>query len=58
MAILVYKLQQFDYEYANFDPYDILGVSMVSQSGDFLHASLLALLVIALFVDCYENLMW
>lgn len=31
MAILVYKLQQFDYEYANFDPYDILGVSMVSQ---------------------------
>ncbi|XP_045583625.1 translocation protein SEC63 homolog isoform X1 [Procambarus clarkii] len=28
MAILVYKLQQFDYEYANFDPYDILGVGV------------------------------
>lgn len=34
MAILVYKLQQFDYEYANFDPYDILGVSMSSSLAD------------------------
>lgn len=32
MAFLVYKLQQFDYEYANFDPYDILGVGLVSTN--------------------------
>lgn len=31
MVYLVYKLQQFDYEYANFDPYDILGVGMGSS---------------------------
>ncbi|XP_071549414.1 translocation protein SEC63 homolog isoform X2 [Panulirus ornatus] len=31
MACLVYKLQQFDYEYANFDPYDILGVGVGSS---------------------------
>ena len=31
MAYLIYKLQQFDYEYANFDPYDILGVGVVSR---------------------------
>ncbi|XP_064081313.1 translocation protein SEC63 homolog isoform X1 [Macrobrachium nipponense] len=31
MAYLVYKLQQFDYEYANFDPYDILGVGVGSS---------------------------
>ena len=30
MAFLVYKVQQFDYEYANFDPYDILGIGTVS----------------------------
>ncbi|XP_039294066.1 translocation protein SEC63 homolog [Nilaparvata lugens] len=26
LALLAYKVSQFDYEYANFDPYDILGV--------------------------------
>ncbi|XP_068223143.1 translocation protein SEC63 homolog isoform X2 [Palaemon carinicauda] len=31
MAYLVYKIQQFDYEYANFDPYDILGVGVGSS---------------------------
>lgn len=31
MAFLVYKLQQFDYEYANFDPYDILGIGVGSS---------------------------
>ncbi|XP_075232582.1 translocation protein Sec63 isoform X3 [Lycorma delicatula] len=26
LALLAYKVSQFDYEYANFDPYDILGI--------------------------------
>ncbi|KAK4324811.1 hypothetical protein Pmani_004574 [Petrolisthes manimaculis] len=34
MALLVYKLQQFDYEYANFDPYDILGVGLGSSKAE------------------------
>ncbi|XP_018024714.1 translocation protein SEC63 homolog isoform X2 [Hyalella azteca] len=34
MAALIYKVQQFDYEYANFDPYDILGVSMQASSAE------------------------
>lgn len=29
LALLAYKVSQFDYEYANFDPYEILGVPMV-----------------------------
>ena len=29
MGFLIYKVQEFDYEYANFDPWDILGVNMV-----------------------------
>ena len=31
MAALIWKLQQFDYEAANFDPYDILGVGIGSS---------------------------
>jgi translocation protein SEC63 len=31
LAFLVYQASQFDYEYANFDPYDILQVSPVSD---------------------------
>lgn len=33
-ALLVYRVQQFDYEYANFDPYDILGVSSGASKAD------------------------
>lgn len=29
LLLLAYKVSQFDYEYANFDPYEILGVPMV-----------------------------
>lgn len=28
LALLAYKVSQFDYEMANFDPYEILGVSI------------------------------
>lgn len=31
MILLAYKVSQFDYEYANFDPYEILGVPLVSS---------------------------
>ncbi|MCL4123746.1 UNVERIFIED_CONTAM: hypothetical protein GTU68_058152 [Idotea baltica] len=34
LAILIYKVQEFDYEYANFDPYDILGVGMQASQAD------------------------
>ncbi|XP_037785424.1 translocation protein SEC63 homolog isoform X1 [Penaeus monodon] len=34
MACLVYKLQQFDYENANFDPYDILGVGLTASTSE------------------------
>lgn len=30
LFLLAYKVSQFDYEYANFDPYEILGVPLVS----------------------------
>jgi hypothetical protein len=30
LILLAYKVSQFDYEYANFDPYEILGVPLVS----------------------------
>jgi translocation protein SEC63 len=30
LALLAYKVSQFDYEMANFDPYEILNVSPVS----------------------------
>jgi preprotein translocase subunit Sec63 len=30
LALLAYKVSQFDYEYANFDPYEILHVPPVS----------------------------
>jgi len=29
LALLAYKVSQFDYEMANFDPYEILNVSPV-----------------------------
>lgn len=32
LALLAYKVSQFDYEYANFDPYEILGVPVVSAT--------------------------
>lgn len=31
LILLAYKVSQFDYEYANFDPYEILGVPLVSN---------------------------
>ena len=31
LAMLTYQVSQFEYEYANFDPYDILHVSPVSK---------------------------
>jgi preprotein translocase subunit Sec63 len=31
LIFLAYKVSQFDYEYANFDPYEILGVPLVSN---------------------------
>ncbi|XP_076062553.1 translocation protein Sec63 isoform X2 [Oratosquilla oratoria] len=34
MLFLMYKVQQFDYEYANFDPYDILGIGPGTSSAD------------------------
>lgn len=30
LLFLTYKVSQFDYEYSNFDPYEILGVPLVS----------------------------
>ena len=34
LAMLVYKVQQFDYENANFDPYEILGIDTQTSSAD------------------------
>jgi len=34
VAVLVQKVREFDYEYANFDPYDILGVSPGARKAD------------------------
>uniref|UniRef100_A0A0A9ZBA8 J domain-containing protein n=3 Tax=Lygus hesperus TaxID=30085 RepID=A0A0A9ZBA8_LYGHE len=34
LALLAYKVSQFDYEYANFDPYEILGVPMGTSQAD------------------------
>ncbi|XP_043204144.1 translocation protein SEC63 homolog [Amphibalanus amphitrite] len=34
VAILVQRVREFDYEYANFDPYDILGVSPGARKAD------------------------
>jgi len=46
MAILINKVQQFDYESANFDPYDILGVGHGSSAGDIKKAYRKASLVL------------
>lgn len=35
-AFVAYKITQTDYEYANFDPYEILGVPLVSPLGTIL----------------------
>lgn len=34
LILLVYKVSQFDYEMANFDPYEILGVPLSSSQAD------------------------
>ncbi|GLH14484.1 AAEL007987-PA, partial [Gryllus bimaculatus] len=34
LALLAYKVSQFDYEYANFDPYEILHVPMGASQAD------------------------
>ncbi|PNF30988.1 Translocation protein SEC63-like protein [Cryptotermes secundus] len=34
LILLAYKVSQFDYEYANFDPYEILGVPLGSSQAD------------------------
>lgn len=34
LALLAYKVSQFDYEMANFDPYEILGVSTGASQAD------------------------
>lgn len=34
LALLAYKVSQFDYEMANFDPYEILGVPMGSSQAE------------------------
>lgn len=34
LILLVYKVSQFDYEMANFDPYEILGVPVGSSQAD------------------------
>ncbi|CAG0898243.1 unnamed protein product, partial [Cyprideis torosa] len=34
LAFLTYQVSQFDYEYANFDPYDILQISPSASSGE------------------------
>ncbi|XP_066991282.1 translocation protein SEC63 homolog [Anabrus simplex] len=34
LALLAYKVSQFDYEYANFDPYEILGVPLGASQAD------------------------
>lgn len=38
LALLAYKVSQFDYEYANFDPYEILGVPLSASQGDIKRA--------------------
>ncbi|CAB0007487.1 unnamed protein product [Nesidiocoris tenuis] len=38
LALLAYKVSQFDYEYANFDPYEILGVPMGSSMSEIKRA--------------------
>lgn len=40
LGYLTYRVFQFDYEYANFDPYDILGVKMVRDFINCLNALL------------------
>ncbi|XP_049794094.1 translocation protein SEC63 homolog [Schistocerca serialis cubense] len=34
LALLAYKVSQFDYEYANFDPYEILGIPLGASQAD------------------------
>ncbi|XP_063220151.1 translocation protein SEC63 homolog [Bacillus rossius redtenbacheri] len=34
LILLAYKVSQFDYEYANFDPYEILGITTGASQGD------------------------
>ncbi|KAL7639786.1 UNVERIFIED_CONTAM: hypothetical protein RMT77_009196 [Armadillidium vulgare] len=34
LAFLVYKVQEFDYEYANFDPYEIIGVGLQASQAE------------------------
>ena len=34
LLLLAYKVSQFDYEMANFDPYEILGVSVGAGQAD------------------------
>lgn len=34
LALLAYKVSQFDYEMANFDPYEILGVPLGSSQSE------------------------
>ncbi|XP_069688937.1 translocation protein SEC63 homolog isoform X2 [Periplaneta americana] len=34
LSLLAYKVSQFDYEYANFDPYEILGVPLGSSQAE------------------------
>lgn len=34
LILLVYKVSQFDYEMANFDPYEILGVPLSSSQAE------------------------
>ena len=34
LVFVAYKAQQFDYEYANFDPYDILGIDIGASNAE------------------------
>ncbi|CAG0891185.1 unnamed protein product [Darwinula stevensoni] len=38
LAFLAYKVSQFDYEYANFDPYEILGVDLGASNREIKRA--------------------
>lgn len=38
LVLLAYKVSQFDYEYANFDPYEILGVPLGTSESDIKRA--------------------
>lgn len=38
LALLAYKVSQFDYEMANFDPFEILGISPTASQAEIKRA--------------------